>query len=82
MNTCLTAKPGRNPWPRTPHPDVQQYAYRDYGNRVGFWRMLEVIDKHGIKCCVSLNEGVLQHYPEVAEAMVATGLGLYEPRHL
>ena len=30
----------RNPWP--PHPDVLHYSYRDYGNRVGFWRMLEV----------------------------------------
>ncbi len=61
----------RNPWPRTPHPDVQQYAYRDYGNRVGFWRMLEVLDKHGIRCCPSLNLGVLDHYPEIAEAMVS-----------
>ncbi len=34
-------KGARNPWPRTPYPDVQQYSYRDYGNRVGFWRMLE-----------------------------------------
>ena len=61
----------RNPWPRTPYPDVQQYSQRDYGNRVGFWRMLEVLDKHGIRCCVSLNLGVLEHYPEVAEAMVS-----------
>ena len=34
----------RDPWPRMPYPDVQQYSYRDYGNRVGFWRMLEVLD--------------------------------------
>jgi peptidoglycan/xylan/chitin deacetylase (PgdA/CDA1 family) len=60
----------RDPWPRMPHPDVQQYAYRDYGNRVGFWRMLEVLDAHRIKCCVSLNLAVLEHYPEIAEAMV------------
>ena len=32
--------------------------------------MLEVLDKHNIRCCVSLNLGVLEHYPEVAEAMV------------
>ena len=81
------SEPGRNPWPRTPHPDVQQYAYRDYGNRVGFWRMLEVMDKHGIKCCVSLNEGVLQHYPEVAEAMVQRDWdfmshGIYNTRYI
>src|ERR1700754_5135275 len=28
----------RNPWPRTPLPDVQQYSLHEYGNRVGFWR--------------------------------------------
>jgi allantoinase len=60
----------RNPWPRVPHPDVQQYSYRDYGNRVGFWRMVEVLDEYHIKCCVSLNMAVLEHYPEIAEAMV------------
>ena len=60
----------RNPWPRTPYPDAQQYGYRDYGNRVGFWRMLEVMDRYGIKCGVSLNMAVLEHYPEIAEAMV------------
>ena len=60
----------RNPWPRMPYPDAQQYSYRDYGNRVGFWRMLDVLDKHSIRCCVSLNLAVLEHYPEIAEAMV------------
>ena len=38
----------RNPWPRTPYPDVRSYSHRDYGNRVGFWRLLEVIDSYGI----------------------------------
>ncbi len=60
----------RNPWPRPPYPDVQQYSYRDYGNRVGFWRMLEPLDKYNIKCCVSLNMAVLEHFPEIGEAMV------------
>ena len=60
----------RTAWPRMPIPDVQQYSYRDYGNRVGFWRMTDVLDKHGIRCCVSLNLAVLEHYPEIAEAMI------------
>ena len=78
----------RNPWPRTLcYPDVQQYSYRDYGNRVGFWRMLEVMDKHGIKCCVSLNVAVLEHFPEIAEAMVQRDWdfmshGVYNTRYL
>ena len=44
----------RNPWPRTPYPDVQQYSYRDYGNRIGFWRMLDVLDKHAIPCTAAI----------------------------
>jgi hypothetical protein len=38
----------RNPWPRTAYPDVREDSYRDYGNRVGFWRMLEVLDTYAI----------------------------------
>ena len=77
----------RNPWPRTPFPDVQQYSYRDYGNRVGFWRMLEPLDKYGIKCCVSLNMAVLEHFPEIGEAMVQRDYdymshGIYNTRYL
>ncbi len=77
----------RNAWPRTPHPDIQGYAHRDYGNRVGFWRMLEVLDKHDFRCCVSLNEAVLEHFPEIRDAMVQRDYdymshGIYNTRYL
>jgi peptidoglycan/xylan/chitin deacetylase (PgdA/CDA1 family) len=58
-----------NPWPRTPYPDVQQYAYRDYGNRVGLWRLLEVFDAYRTRCTVILNLAVLEHYPEIGEVV-------------
>jgi allantoinase len=57
-------------WPRTPHPDVMTYAYRDSGNRAGFWRMLEVFDQHKVRATVSTNVAVLEHFPEVRDAMV------------
>ncbi len=77
----------RDPWARTPHPDVQGYSYRDYGNRVGFWRMLEVLDKHDFRCCISLNEAVLEHFPEIRDAMVERDYdymshGIYNTRYL
>jgi peptidoglycan/xylan/chitin deacetylase (PgdA/CDA1 family) len=59
----------RNPWPRTPLPDAQQYSAHEYGNRVGFWRMLEVLDEYGIRCSCSLNVSVLERFPEIADAM-------------
>ena len=72
----------RNPWPRMPYPDVREYSYRDYGNRVGFWRMTEVLDAYGIKCCVSLNLAVLEHYPGNCRGHGAARLGFHEPWHL
>ena len=78
---------GRHPWTRTPNPDAREYSYRDYGNRVGFWRMVEVMDKHEIRCCVSLNMAVLEHFPEIGEAMVQRDWdymshGIYNTRYL
>ena len=58
-------------YPRIPHPpDLLTYARQDYGKRVGFWRMLEVLDKYHIRATASLNVAVLDHFPEVREAMI------------
>lgn len=63
--------PWRTAWTRVPPPDVLGYAHRDYGNRVGFWRLLEVLDRHGIRATASLNTRVLDRYPEIGEAIAA-----------
>jgi peptidoglycan/xylan/chitin deacetylase (PgdA/CDA1 family) len=77
----------RDPWPRVPHPDIRSYGHQDYGNRVGFWRMLEIIDQHAMPCTAALNVAVLQHFPEMRKAMVARDWnymshGLYNTRYL
>jgi allantoinase len=76
-----------DPYPRTPHPDVRKYSYNDYANRVGFWRLLEVFDRHDVACTVSLNVGVLDHFPEVAAEMLRRGWdwmshGTYNTRYV
>ena len=63
----------RNPWPRMPHPDVLGYSLRDYGNRVGVWRMLDVFDKHRIRATVSLNIANFEMYPEIMKACETRG---------
>ncbi len=68
--------PMRTPWAR-PVPDVLGYSWRDYGNRVGVWRMMEVMDRFGIRGSVSLNVAVADHYPEIIEACVARGWELF-----
>lgn len=63
--------PHIRPWPRLPSPpDVLHYSYYDYGNRVGFWRLIELLDHHRIRATASLNIAVLDHYPEIRDAIV------------
>jgi peptidoglycan/xylan/chitin deacetylase (PgdA/CDA1 family) len=76
----------RNPWPRTPHPDILGYGVRDYGNRVGVWRLMEVFDSFRLPCTVSLSMSVLQMYPDIADAMLKRSWelmshGLYNTRY-
>jgi len=48
-------------------PDVTGYALRDYGSRVGVFRMMEVLDNHRIRATVLLNADVCQHHPAIIE---------------
>ena len=62
------------------------YAQRDYGNRVGLWRLFAVTDALGIQCTVSLNMAVIEHYPAILEAMETRGWeymshGIYNTRY-
>lgn len=59
--------PLRTPWGR-PVPDVVGYAERDHGNRVGHWRMMEVMDRYGVRGSISLSVALLDHHPEIIEA--------------
>jgi allantoinase len=58
------------PLSRPSRPDVPHYARNDYGNRVGFWRMLEVLEKNSIRACACLNLAILEHFPEIKQAMI------------
>ena len=48
-------------------PDVTGYALRDYGSRIGVFRMMEVLDKHRIRATVLLNADVCAHHPAIIE---------------
>ena len=58
------------PLSRPTRPDIPHYARNDYGNRIGFWRMLEVLEKNGIRACCCLNLAILEHFPEIKQAMI------------
>lgn len=63
------APAGWAPKNRVTPPDAQHYMHRDYGNRVGFWRMLRAIDDYQIPSTVSLSLALLQEQPDVRDAM-------------
>lgn len=79
--------PYRDPWPRMPHPDILNYGLRDYGNRVGVWRLFDLMDRHAVRCTVSLNTALCTRYPEIFEACEARawdfmGHGTHNTRYL
>ena len=48
-------------------PDVQGYSLRDYGARVGVYRLMDVFDKHGMRASVLLNADVCKYHPPIIE---------------
>ncbi|MFW5633376.1 MAG: polysaccharide deacetylase family protein [Erythrobacter sp.] len=57
----------------TPYPDYRHYTARDYGNRVGAWRMLEAFGKAGVRASFATNAAIAERYPELVEAIEAGG---------
>jgi len=54
-------------------PDVLNYSWRDYGARVGIWRLMEIMEKHGIRGTAALNADACDHYPRIVAAGRALG---------
>ena len=50
-------------------PDPMNYGWRDYGVRVGIWRMIELLDRLEIPASVLLNSDVCRCYPQIAAAI-------------
>jgi peptidoglycan/xylan/chitin deacetylase (PgdA/CDA1 family) len=49
-------------------PDVPNWAWHDYGMRVGFWRLKAALDRFRLKATLAINASVCLSYPRVAEA--------------
>ena len=59
--------------PGGPQPDVLNFAWREYGNRVGAWRCLELFDRLGLLTGAPVNTALYDHCPELVAAIVARG---------
>ena len=65
------------PMPRTvltppaggvPKPDIPNWAWHEYGNRVGFWRLLKVFDEFNLPAALAINGSAIPAYPAIVEA--------------
>ena len=61
--TVLTPPAGGSPM-----PDIPNWAWHEYGNRVGFWRMLEVFDELRVPAVLAINGSAIARYAAIVEA--------------
>ena len=54
-------------------PDLPNWAWHEYGMRVGFWRLLEVLKRYDVGVVLAINGLVCETYPRVAEAALEAG---------
>jgi peptidoglycan/xylan/chitin deacetylase (PgdA/CDA1 family) len=59
--------------PASPQPDVLNYAWREYGNRVGAWRCLDLFGELELPSAALINASLYDHCPELVAACVARG---------
>jgi len=48
-------------------PDVPGWASRDYGNRVGVFRLMRVMERYGVRGTVALNSDLCARHPEIID---------------
>ena len=66
--------------PKSPEPDVLNYSWRDYGNRVGVWRCLELFDSLKLPVGALINTALYDYCPEVVEALRQARRRAHRPR--
>jgi peptidoglycan/xylan/chitin deacetylase (PgdA/CDA1 family) len=56
-----------------PEPDVMNYSWRDYGSRVGIWRLLEEFERLGLPFAALLNTALIDYAPPLVQALKEAG---------
>lgn len=58
---------------QTSYPDYRHYTAREYGTRIGFYRLLDAFKKAGVRVSVATNGAIADRYPKVIADIVADG---------
>lgn len=56
----------------TPYPDLRHYTVRDYGNRVGIYRILEGLAEKDLAATFAINGEVASRYMPIIQALEGT----------
>lgn len=54
-------------------PDYRAYSWREYGTRIGIFRLFEVLDRHGMAATLAVNADAVSHYPNLIEEALCRG---------
>lgn len=57
----------------TPYPDYRHYTSREYGTRVGFYRLLDAFARVGARVSIAANSAIAERYPQVIADALAGG---------
>lgn len=55
------------------YPDYQNYSRREFGNRVGIFRVLDILERHGIRATICANAMAAERYPYIVERCQRAG---------
>ena len=73
--TVLTPPAGGSPM-----PDIPNWCWHEYGNRVGFWRLLQVYDEFKIPGVMNINGVAVNAFPDIVQGLRRAQLGIRRPR--
>jgi peptidoglycan/xylan/chitin deacetylase (PgdA/CDA1 family) len=54
-------------------PDIPNWSWHEYGLRIGFWRIKQLLDQHKIRATLALNASVCAEYPQIIAGAQASG---------
>lgn len=58
---------------KTPYPDLRHFTTRDYGNRIGIFRLMREFTARGLKATFAVNAEIAKRYPPLLDAIMAGG---------
>lgn len=62
---------GHTPTALGAQPDVRNYSWRDYGLRVGIWRIFDLLDELGLPACHLMNTAIYDYAPQIPQRIRA-----------